>query len=529
MLAFGIQVLFGVFDLSVDDPVLTESTKSEKGIVKNIPNPVKVGISIACAELAREWFIDSVTVHFDEYTEEAIIFAIEVVCISQIIAEWTAEQVVHGIRIVFGDPSYYASQHPDPERVIAGFHMLTDEDESELRWNLPDSQSHDGFRIYQCERTESIECIRKLEFSPLGDLPPTQENYLINLQPNEGKCYYIVFIYMSRPESKHASLGCYSRKAKPESVDFGSLGGEIVFASSRSSEGIQLYRMNADGSNIKQLSGLTSQLSNSTLQYPNYADYPSWSSDGSSIVFSGFDSGWQIYSIDRNGSQLTKLTDVPGCGLNELDCGLFDPQYSSNDERVIFRSNTFAIWSFLIETGEYEQLEALESGRNIIAVAVSPDGEKIAFVQFFPESDEPASDGDWWLCMMDIDGLNKQQLHMASTINNMTIDWSPGSQEIAFQYMNDIYVFNISTGEARNLTEGFTKSKQTYPEIVPWEAKDPAWSPDGKWIAFVEAGKTGSARAIWVVNSSGGDLQSITYLHHKNYDFGVSDVHPDWR
>ena len=60
--------------------------------------------------------------------------------------------------------------------------------------------------------------------------------------------------------------------------------------------------MNADGS------GLTRLTDNSSL-----ASSPSWSPDGSRILFqSSHDGNLDIYVIDPDGSNLRRLTDGPG-------------------------------------------------------------------------------------------------------------------------------------------------------------------------------------------------------------------------
>ena len=56
-------------------------------------------------------------------------------------------------------------------------------------------------------------------------------------------------------------------------------------------------------------------------------------------------------------------------------------------------------------------------------------------------------------------------------------DWSPDGKRIAFTIrlpgvMNDIYVIDITGDNLRRLTDH------------PWQDLEPAWSPDGQWIAF---------------------------------------------
>jgi imidazolonepropionase-like amidohydrolase/Tol biopolymer transport system component len=78
----------------------------------------------------------------------------------------------------------------------------------------------------------------------------------------------------------------------------------------------------------------------------------------------------------------------------------------------------------------------------------------------------------------------------------MSLDVSPDGREIAFDLLGDIYVMPIEGGDARQLTEGMAWNMQ------------PAYSPDGEWIAFTSDRSGGDN--IWIMRRDGSDVRQIT-------------------
>ena len=150
-------------------------------------------------------------------------------------------------------------------------------------------------------------------------------------------------------------------------------------------------------------------------------DHPSWSPDGSKILFDADyddDGFYEIYTISLDGSELTRLTSN-----------------TANDQ--------FADWS--------------------------PDGSQIAF-----SSDR---NGNWDIFIMDADGSNQQPL-TSSPDWELFPAWSPDSNQIAYNGLvprsrnTDVFVMNADGSDIRQLTD------------APGFDENPVWSPDGEQIAF---------------------------------------------
>ena len=83
----------------------------------------------------------------------------------------------------------------------------------------------------------------------------------------------------------------------------------------------------------------------------------------------------------------------------------------------------------------------------------------------------------------------------------INLDVSPEGDEIAFDFLGDIYLMPMAGGEPRKLTSG-----------ISWDMQ-PRFSPDGKWVAFT-SDRLGKGKKcgdnIWIISRDGESTVQIT-------------------
>ncbi len=190
-------------------------------------------------------------------------------------------------------------------------------------------------------------------------------------------------------------------EAKDHSPAWSPDGQWIAFASLRDAVYWELYLMRADGSDVQRLTWWedASDLS------------PSWSPDGKRLAFaSKRDGNWEIYTMDRDGGNLLRVTDHPADDTN--------PAWSPDGSRIAFeslREGYAEIWIVPVAGGEAHNISnapfSSEHGPTW-----SPDGSRIAFY-----SDR---DGEWDIYAMDADGSDLLKL-TPDDANDQVPAWRP--------------------------------------------------------------------------------------------------------
>ena len=144
----------------------------------------------------------------------------------------------------------------------------------------------------------------------------------------------------------------------------------------------------------------------------------------------------------------------------------------------------------------------LRLARNGSAPAWSPDGRTIAFFS------------DTKIYLMNADGSEHRPLTRPLTAGRkQSLAWSPDGRKLAFlndgdcaQFCFNLYVVNSDGSGLRNLTSKLAGGGRFGDAGL---VTDPAWSPDGKKIAFVRLNGS-PGEPIYVVKADGSGLRNLT-------------------
>ena len=244
-----------------------------------------------------------------------------------------------------------------------------------------------------------------------------------------------------------------------------------------------LYVMNADGSAQRWLTLTAGRIS-------------AWSPNGRRIAFeSSRDGNHEVYVMSADGSGQRRLTREPSDD--------YFPAWSPSGRKISFlssRGGNFDIHVMNADGSGQGNLTRNPAGDS--AFAWSPDGRRIAFMR--------QRDGIWEVYVMNADGSGQRRLTRGSALPSAPLAWSPDGRKIAFTGRAasgnfEIYAVNADGTGQRNLTRD------------PGYEGDPAWSPDGRKIAFAKGSRscgTGGAcvgsTEVYVMNADGSGQRRLT-------------------
>lgn len=246
-------------------------------------------------------------------------------------------------------------------------------------------------------------------------------------------------------------------------------GKSIVFLSSRTSlmPGNKMYTVPVSGTGLPE-----------ELPFPMAGGRASYSPDGSKIAYMPLAPAFQQWKKYRGG-RTTKIWigNLADSSVEEI------PRQNSNDyipmwvdDRIFFLSdrNGRNTTLYTYNTSNKKVTEAVENnGLDIKSASVGPGGivyEQFGTLWVYDTGSNKANQISVTL-NGDLPEVRPRFERVASRIQNVAI--SPTGARAVFEARGEILSVPAEKGNARNLTNS------------PGAAdRDPAWSPDGKWIAY---------------------------------------------
>ncbi|HEV8384706.1 MAG TPA: protein kinase [Candidatus Acidoferrales bacterium] len=265
---------------------------------------------------------------------------------------------------------------------------------------------------------------------------------------------------------------------------------------------------------------------------------PAWSPDGRWLYFSSDRGGaLNLWKARFNGSGLMDYEQVTAGAGSDISARP-DP----TGTRLAYSSVQVSldIWQHNLATHEAKRLTSETTQED--NPSPSPDGKWVALT-----SNRRGAQGLWLLSMED--GSLAQVSSGVQT--GLASHWSRDGRYLYFtsRDFKSVWRYEIAAGNAtkilyvegtnpfftispddrfvvmQTLEQGLTKADLSTGKIETLVkndeglAHDPAFSPDGQWVAFYR--QNGNDRKIWVIPSAGGMARQLT--------FGVSeDSHPSW-
>jgi tricorn protease len=278
--------------------------------------------------------------------------------------------------------------------------------------------------------------------------------------------------------------------------------------------------------------------------------WPMWNADGRNLFYVSD----RIDSVNKNGAQ-NIWTATPGRSdarrlSNFTDGRVLWPSVSYDGREIVFEHN-FAIWKLDTENGKASEVAITRRGASagpgierqritdqISELQLSPDGKKVAFIVRGEVFAASATDGG--------DAARVSN----SAAEEYQIAWAPDSRRIVYVSDRDgvphLFLYDFSTSSETQLTRDAgddstprfspdgkslafirgakelrvmdvaTKTERVVKTAIferpPIMSDRPfAWSPDGKWLAYVPVGEN-QFKNVNVVSVDGASSGSASYL-----------------
>lgn len=226
---------------------------------------------------------------------------------------------------------------------------------------------------------------------------------------------------------------------------------------------------------------------------------PSWSPDKGQIIF---ELEQTLYIVDVNCVNRTSKCSEEVRKIPVQQIGQFGhPAWSPDGQKIayIYRENAdqeFQIWVMNADGSHPVRLTDIDGGEP----EWSPDGRLIAFVSAYQW--EGGSDVRGNVFLMFKDGSNVQKL-TEMLPDSYSPDWSPDGEWLVVMSTDGKDLFEVSNSPT------LIKIRVDGSELVRLGlGSTPAWSPDGKYIAFIKG-----VDELWLMNTESTQTEKIDNIN----------------
>jgi TolB protein len=221
---------------------------------------------------------------------------------------------------------------------------------------------------------------------------------------------------------------------------------------------------------------------------------------------------WLAFSSTRNSEHPSiYLQRVDGTAVTQLTSDADDdyPVFSPDGKQIAFSSTRAGTWNLFVMDVDGRNVTQITNGTSqAIHPSYSPDGSRLVFCSLGSRS------GQWELWTVSLKTGERRMIGYG-----LFPSWSPdrGVDRIAFQRARQrgsrwfsLWTLDLINGESRRVTE---VAVSTNAAII-----SPAWSPDGKRLAFTTVLEPASASStrlrgqtdVWTIDAGGGGRQRLT-------------------
>jgi tricorn protease len=260
--------------------------------------------------------------------------------------------------------------------------------------------------------------------------------------------------------------------------------GQIYFVSDRDGGGLtNIWRVSESGGKAERVTSFKE----------GDVRFPAISADGRTIVF---EHDFGISKLDLSSKRVTPLhfdigaeTEESLSEVRDFNSMVDDFDLAPNSRRIALSIHG-ELFTAPVEEGDLRQItDSPARDRN---VSYSPDGKWLSFVSDRSGREE--------IYVVAVDGAGEPQKLTDIDALKFNYAWSPDSTQIAFVSSDDtLRVVTVASKQLKEITASHFGN-----------IGSPAWSPDGKWLAYSKPDFT-RTNDIYLTPATGGEEHKVTF------------------